>query len=233
MFYSSSSFIFHCLFLFRLFGSLPFEDDSVLGSTSKEDPSQKTKVMKLDLTSSVWDSVSPEAKDLVSRMIQINPAERLSLVQVLNHPWFVGKENKQIEHEVTFDDNDNCGGSPVYFVDESCSNNNTAVDGLITKKEDDKSSLPSSSSSNPIHFPSLGEMKSIEKEGDVSQEKGELNFESVPKKKAKVEMGTESEKKGKNGKKKDSDKKKSKKTSDCESKKQSDISSFFKPNTDQ
>ncbi|XP_064628908.1 ribosomal protein S6 kinase alpha-3-like [Lineus longissimus] len=39
-----------------------------------------------------WDSVSPLAKDLVKKMLHIDPASRLSVSQVLAHPWIVNRE---------------------------------------------------------------------------------------------------------------------------------------------
>ena len=31
---------------------------------------------------------SKECKDLISKMVQVNPEKRLSAEQALNHPWF-------------------------------------------------------------------------------------------------------------------------------------------------
>ncbi|ESW18130.1 hypothetical protein PHAVU_006G015300 [Phaseolus vulgaris] len=41
----------------------------------------------IDFTSDPWPSISPSAKDLVSNMLNSDPAERLTAAQVLNHPW--------------------------------------------------------------------------------------------------------------------------------------------------
>jgi len=35
----------------------------------------------------VDDSISAEAKDLLSKLIQTNPKKRLSAMECLNHPW--------------------------------------------------------------------------------------------------------------------------------------------------
>ena len=35
-----------------------------------------------------WDPVSDEAKDLISRLLVLDPAERLTAKEVLAHPWF-------------------------------------------------------------------------------------------------------------------------------------------------
>ncbi|XP_011090473.1 calcium-dependent protein kinase 17 [Sesamum indicum] len=41
----------------------------------------------LDFTSDPWPSISPGAKDLVRKMLNSDPKQRLSAFQVLNHPW--------------------------------------------------------------------------------------------------------------------------------------------------
>ncbi|KAL3498933.1 hypothetical protein ACH5RR_041665 [Cinchona calisaya] len=41
----------------------------------------------LDFSSDPWASISSSAKDLVKKMLRADPKERLSAVEVLNHPW--------------------------------------------------------------------------------------------------------------------------------------------------
>ncbi|XP_022995040.1 calcium-dependent protein kinase 34-like [Cucurbita maxima] len=41
----------------------------------------------VDFTSDPWPSVSPAAKDLVRKMLNSDPKQRLTAFQVLNHPW--------------------------------------------------------------------------------------------------------------------------------------------------
>lgn len=48
---------------------------------------------KFCLTGGYWNSVSPEAKDLVSNMLHVDPHQRLTAAQVLRHPWIVHKEH--------------------------------------------------------------------------------------------------------------------------------------------
>ncbi|KAL2097810.1 hypothetical protein ACEWY4_007017 [Coilia grayii] len=47
---------------------------------------------RFSLTGGYWNSVSAEAKDLVSRMLHVDPHQRLSAAQVLRHPWILHKE---------------------------------------------------------------------------------------------------------------------------------------------
>ena len=39
----------------------------------------------------IWDDVSVECKDLVRKMLEKRPRNRLSYVQCLNHNWFKSK----------------------------------------------------------------------------------------------------------------------------------------------
>ncbi|KAI6707145.1 hypothetical protein NL676_010107 [Syzygium grande] len=41
----------------------------------------------IDFVSDPWPSISSSAKDLVKKMLRADPKERLSAVEVLNHPW--------------------------------------------------------------------------------------------------------------------------------------------------
>ncbi|XVE78991.1 hypothetical protein DITRI_Ditri14bG0022300 [Diplodiscus trichospermus] len=43
----------------------------------------------VDFTSDPWPSISPQAKDLVRKMLNSDPKQRLTAVQVLNHPWII------------------------------------------------------------------------------------------------------------------------------------------------
>ncbi|GAA0146989.1 non-receptor serine/threonine protein kinase [Lithospermum erythrorhizon] len=41
----------------------------------------------VDFTSDPWPSISPSAKDVVRKMLNSNPKQRLTAFEVLNHPW--------------------------------------------------------------------------------------------------------------------------------------------------
>lgn len=34
-----------------------------------------------------WDTVTPEAKDLINKMLTINPSKRITAAEALKHPW--------------------------------------------------------------------------------------------------------------------------------------------------
>ncbi|XP_051502937.1 ribosomal protein S6 kinase alpha-1 isoform X1 [Myxocyprinus asiaticus] len=49
-----------------------------------------------------WDGVSDAAKDLVSKMLHVDPHQRLTAKQVLKHPWIVQRDklpNSQLQHQ--------------------------------------------------------------------------------------------------------------------------------------
>ncbi|XP_056600920.1 ribosomal protein S6 kinase alpha-1 isoform X1 [Triplophysa dalaica] len=47
---------------------------------------------KFSLKGGFWNSVSIEAKDLVSKMLHVDPHQRLTAAQVLRHPWIINKD---------------------------------------------------------------------------------------------------------------------------------------------
>ncbi|KAM6181381.1 ribosomal protein S6 kinase alpha-2 [Erethizon dorsatum] len=47
---------------------------------------------KYALSGGNWDSISDAAKDVVSKMLHVDPQQRLTAMQVLKHPWIVNRE---------------------------------------------------------------------------------------------------------------------------------------------
>ncbi|CDQ99019.1 unnamed protein product [Oncorhynchus mykiss] len=47
---------------------------------------------KFSLTGGYWNSVSAEAKELVSKMLHVDPHQRLTAGQVLRHPWVTQRD---------------------------------------------------------------------------------------------------------------------------------------------
>ena len=72
------------------FSSTPF-------ATGPEDNAEKilTRIGegKVNLSGGNWDSISKGAKDLVLRMLNIDPSQRYSAAQVLNHSWISSRES--------------------------------------------------------------------------------------------------------------------------------------------
>ncbi|KAL1408184.1 spindle assembly checkpoint kinase [Vanrija albida] len=67
-------------------GGPPFEDLAGHSATYR-------RIRNVDLH--VPDSVSPEAKDLITRLLRYNPDDRLPLAEVLQHPWIKKYEKKR------------------------------------------------------------------------------------------------------------------------------------------
>ncbi|KAI2599133.1 calcium/calmodulin dependent serine protein kinase [Homo sapiens] len=43
-----------------------------------------------------WSHISESAKDLVRRMLMLDPAERITVYEALNHPWLKVHEHSQV-----------------------------------------------------------------------------------------------------------------------------------------
>uniref|UniRef100_A0A8K9WP29 calcium/calmodulin-dependent protein kinase n=1 Tax=Oncorhynchus mykiss TaxID=8022 RepID=A0A8K9WP29_ONCMY len=48
---------------------------------------QQIKAGAYDFPSPEWDTVTPDAKDLINKMLTINPAKRITTAEALKHPW--------------------------------------------------------------------------------------------------------------------------------------------------
>lgn len=62
---------------------------------------QQIKLGRYDFPSPEWDTVSNEAKELISQMLTVNQGKRITAVQALNHPWVVGKKVPAIHRQET------------------------------------------------------------------------------------------------------------------------------------
>jgi serine/threonine protein kinase len=68
-----------------LCGRLPFEGPDLIGTKRPREQIIKSRIMKSQYK--IDDNLGPEAKDLVRRMLQIDPAERASIPEIFNHVW--------------------------------------------------------------------------------------------------------------------------------------------------
>lgn len=59
-------------------GSLPFDEESTSLLFSK------IKEGKFNMP----DNISPEVKDLINRMLQPNPIKRITIREIMQHPWY-------------------------------------------------------------------------------------------------------------------------------------------------
>lgn len=61
-----------------LSGSLPFNAELL---------SQQIMGAELNFQSPVWKGISAEAKDLITKLVVVDPSKRLTIDQALQHPW--------------------------------------------------------------------------------------------------------------------------------------------------
>ena len=73
-------------------GHQPFEDENVPRLISR------ITLGEYDLTDSPWNKISDSAKDLIKRMLEISPTIRLSLREVIQHPWM--NERQTVEEQL-------------------------------------------------------------------------------------------------------------------------------------
>jgi len=74
---------------FQAFPILPNDTDAKFFS--------RIKCAKYDLSSSMWNKISLDAKDLISKLLTIDPNQRFSASEALLHPWVTGS----IPHSLT------------------------------------------------------------------------------------------------------------------------------------
>ena len=56
---------------------------------------------RYEFSSPEWDTVSKSAKDLIVRMMTVNPLNRISISDSLEHPWIKGKEASKMHRQET------------------------------------------------------------------------------------------------------------------------------------
>merc|ERR1712070_198177 len=71
-----------------LAGYHPFDPE---GTNSDRKMQQLILANEWDFDDPAWDEVSEKAKDLIRKMMEPDPQERISAAEVLRHPWVQGK----------------------------------------------------------------------------------------------------------------------------------------------
>ena len=74
-----------CLLFTLLVAYPPFYEDE------KGNLADKIRLGVFEFLSPFWDSISQNAKDLISNLLKVNPLERLRADQIESHPWFSDK----------------------------------------------------------------------------------------------------------------------------------------------
>uniref|UniRef100_K3WF86 Protein kinase domain-containing protein n=1 Tax=Globisporangium ultimum (strain ATCC 200006 / CBS 805.95 / DAOM BR144) TaxID=431595 RepID=K3WF86_GLOUD len=71
-------------YLHALCGYHPFDPD---GESSDNDMVANIKACRFDFDDEVWDTISTHVKDLICHLLVLDPADRYTMQQVLEHPW--------------------------------------------------------------------------------------------------------------------------------------------------
>ena len=80
-----------------LSGRPPFDGDT------EEEILEKVKLRDFSFESNEWKNISEDAKDLVCLMLNPNPEERISAIDIVNHPWVQQGSKEEIKEEVVSD----------------------------------------------------------------------------------------------------------------------------------
>ena len=72
--------------------------------TCEDEIFRKIITCKFSFKHSVWKEISPEAKDLITKLLDLNPNSRLSAKEALEHKWFTMTENKRNLHNTISDE---------------------------------------------------------------------------------------------------------------------------------
>ena len=75
---------------------LPFNSDS----EDEQELLNKILLGKFDLETSPFDKISKNAKDLITRLLTVDPQKRLSAEEALNHPWFSDNKSKELFNQI-------------------------------------------------------------------------------------------------------------------------------------
>ena len=84
-----------CILYFLLSGKTPFHD------STQSKTLERIKSCRFNFDDPIWSGISDQAKDLISRLIVLDPNNRLSVDQILQHPWVLNLEiNPELEIEL-------------------------------------------------------------------------------------------------------------------------------------
>lgn len=78
-----------------LSGYHPFDPS---GDASREAIQSRVKKGNFNFDDPVWENISKEAKDLVCRMICVDPALRIKMQEILEHPWIADYHKESHRH---------------------------------------------------------------------------------------------------------------------------------------
>lgn len=123
-----------------LCGMFPFDDDA------QRNPKFRESDYKLRFPP--WKKVSDSAKDVLYRLLELNPSKRMTAAQALRHPWIAGEtasRNAVLDTPklLSFLQFQGRGGKGRIDINESENNGNDNDDGINVSKMSSKLSVES------------------------------------------------------------------------------------------
>ena len=70
------------------------------GGDTSDEIIAKIKKGEFDMTSPPFNKISNSAKDLIKKLLTLDPRQRISAQQALNHSWFKEQQSKQLYNEI-------------------------------------------------------------------------------------------------------------------------------------
>jgi calcium-dependent protein kinase len=61
---------------------------------------KKVEIGKYDIENGVWKQISDPAKDLIKKLLTMDPATRPSAEEALNHPWIADHNNIEVDASI-------------------------------------------------------------------------------------------------------------------------------------
>ncbi|KAJ6096225.1 calcium/calmodulin-dependent protein kinase [Penicillium sp. IBT 16267x] len=146
-----------CLLFTMLAGFPPFYDEDL--------DIMRRKIMQGEYTFSApkWDNISDSAKDLVSRLLTINPEERLTIKECVDHPWM------QDNSEERTPTNENLTPKPEVY--RASTGTTPLPENLQAVTDNEDGSYPQTPNIRDIFNVAL----SVHKEQHQSQQRGKSN----------------------------------------------------------
>ncbi|OPJ83836.1 hypothetical protein AV530_004041 [Patagioenas fasciata monilis] len=95
---------------------------------------QQIKAGAYDFPSPEWDTVTPEAKNLINQMLTINPAKRITAHEALKHPWVCQRSTvASMMHRQETEPQTTVIHNPADGTKESSDSTNTTIEDEDTK----------------------------------------------------------------------------------------------------
>jgi len=86
--------------LFVMIGGYPPFPQEGSGQQATQAMFKKIKKGEYEFDERWWSEVSPEAKDLISKLMTVDPDKRLTARAALRHPWFLAEPDYLVKHHL-------------------------------------------------------------------------------------------------------------------------------------